>query len=88
MPGALEREHLVARRDVDLRDRELPGRHVGQQLEHRVERIGVVVGADRREQEDLGVELARAPASSSSSSRTSTTASSMAVLVLVVGPDA
>ena len=39
--GPLERQHLVAVLDVDLRDRELPGGDVGQQLEHGVERVDV-----------------------------------------------
>ena len=34
----------------------LPGGHVGEQLEHRVERVVVLVGALAAEQEDLGVE--------------------------------
>src|SRR5436190_5634855 len=52
-----EREHFLARRDVDVRDRELPRRHVREELEDRVQRVGVVVAVPDREQEDLGVEL-------------------------------
>ena len=34
----------------------LPGGYVGEQLEHRVERVVVLVGALAAEQEDLGIE--------------------------------
>src|SRR4051812_14902852 len=52
--GALELRDLVAAADRQLRDRELPGRHVLKQVERALERILVAVGA--REQEDLGIE--------------------------------
>ena len=45
--GAFERQHLVPAPDVDLRDRELAGRDVRQQLQHGVERIDVVVDVVR-----------------------------------------
>ena len=41
---------------AQLRDRELPGRHVREQLEHAVERLLVVLGLPWREQEDLRVD--------------------------------
>ena len=56
-PGPLEREHVGSRRGVDVGDRELPGRDVGEQLEHRLERVVAVVGVAAGEQEDLRVEL-------------------------------
>ena len=43
--------------DVDVRDRELARGHVGEQLQHRLERVLVVVVRMRREQEDLRVVL-------------------------------
>ena len=46
-PGALELQHLVAVADVDVGDRELPGRHVREQLERELERVAVVVAAAR-----------------------------------------
>src|SRR5581483_3141597 len=50
----LEREHGLAGGDRDLGDRELAGRDVGEELEHDLDRVGVVVvGAPVREQEDL-----------------------------------
>ena len=52
----LEGEHLVAGRDFDLGDRELPGRYVGEQLEHGVERVDVLVDVVGVQEEDLGVE--------------------------------
>src|SRR5260221_5550996 len=57
VPGAMEGYHVVPGRDLDLGDRELPRRHVRKELEHRLQRILVVVGRTRREQEDLGVKL-------------------------------
>ena len=56
-PGALERQHLVPALDVDAGDRELAGRYVGQELQHRVERVGVGVSLRGGEQEDLGIAL-------------------------------
>ncbi len=55
-PGPLEGQHLVAGRDLDLGDRELPRRHVGEQFEHGVERVDVLVDVVRVQQEDLGIE--------------------------------
>src|SRR5256885_1424974 len=52
----LERDDLVPGRRAHLGDRELPGRHVGKQLEHAVERVLVVLGLTRREEEDLRVD--------------------------------
>ena len=71
--GALELEHLVAVADVDVRDRELPGRHVGEQLERELERI-----ARRRtgEMRKISGSCSSSADSSSSSSRTSMTVSS------------
>ena len=54
--GPLEGEHFVAGRDFDLGDRELPGRYVREQLEHRVEWIDVLVDVVRVQEEDLGIE--------------------------------
>src|SRR4051812_13497333 len=58
--GALELEHVVAACERELGDRELSRRDVGQEREHRFDRIGVVVGV-RREQEDLRVETLESP---------------------------
>ena len=41
--GPLEGERLAPGHHVDVGDRELPGRNVGQELEHRLERVLVVV---------------------------------------------
>ena len=54
--GALERDDVVARRRLEVGDRELAGRQVGQEVEDPVEVVLVVLGVARREQEDLGVD--------------------------------
>ena len=55
--GPLEGQGLAPGHHVDVGDRELPGRDVRQQLEHRLECVLVVVALVRREQEDLRVVL-------------------------------
>ena len=55
--GAFERGDLVARRRMELRDRELSRRDVRKQLEDVVERIGVGVERRAAEHEDLGVDV-------------------------------
>src|SRR5919108_5719213 len=54
-PGPLELFHLVAGARMDISDRELPCRHVGEELQHAIERRSIVGG--RGEDEELGVEL-------------------------------
>ena len=54
--GALEGDDVVARRRLEVGDRELSGRDVGQQVEDPLEVVLVVLGLARREQEDLGVD--------------------------------
>src|SRR6266511_5675037 len=56
-PGTLECDHLVARRDRNVRDRELSRRHVRKQLEHVVEWVRVAVVGLAREQHDLGIDV-------------------------------
>ena len=53
---ALELEHLVAVRDRDVGDRELPRGHVGQQRQNPLDPIVVALARLRRDQEDLRVE--------------------------------
>ena len=55
-PGPFEREHLLARGGREVGDRELAGRHIGQQVEDSLDMGLVVVGLPRREQEDLRVD--------------------------------
>ena len=62
-PGPFEREHLLARAGRQVGDRELAGRHIGQQVEDSLDMSLVVVGLPRREQDahdDLEPELLRA----------------------------
>src|SRR5205823_6746479 len=54
-PSALELSDVRASCDLDLRDCELAGGDVGQEIERRLERRFTVTGAPDREQEDLGV---------------------------------
>src|SRR6187401_2278036 len=56
-PGAFELEHVRAARSRELRDRELAGRDVGQQLEQALEVVLVVVCLLGGEQEDLGIDM-------------------------------
>jgi hypothetical protein len=55
--GALERDHVVARRGPQLGDRELSRRDVRQELEHVVERVDVGIERRAAEQEDLRVDV-------------------------------
>ena len=82
--GALELEHLVAVADVDVGDRELPRRHVREQLEGELERVAVVPTGEMRK---ISGSCSSSAASSSSSSRTSITVSSSSRRRSVVGPD-
>src|SRR4029453_16221682 len=52
-PGPFERQHLVARGRREIGDRELAGRHVGQEVEDPLEVRLVVLRLAWREQEDL-----------------------------------
>jgi hypothetical protein len=54
--GALERDDVVASRGREVGDHELPGRHVGQQVEDPLDVVLVVLRIARREQEDLRVD--------------------------------
>ena len=54
--GALERDDVLAGRGLEIGDRELAGRHVGEQVEDPLEVVLVVLRVARREQEDLRVD--------------------------------
>ncbi len=52
----LELGHIVRARDGELRDHELPSRHVGEQLQEAIEVVLIVVRLLGRQEEDLGVD--------------------------------
>src|SRR2546423_7971550 len=53
---ALELSDLIPARDIEIRDRQLPGRDIGQQVENSREWVVAIVVALRREEQELRVQ--------------------------------
>ena len=75
-PGPFEREHLLARGGRQVGDRELAGRHIGQQVEDSLDMASSSSSASRGESRKISGSIRSSESARDSSSWTSTTISS------------